>query len=59
MLMEAGSERCYIAGFEDGGRGPQPLKARKDKETDLDFVPGRPVSDCRLKELEDNRCTLF
>ena len=22
MLMEAGSERCSIAGFEDGGKGP-------------------------------------
>lgn len=33
--MEAGSERCYFAGFEDGGRGLQakecgrPLEAGK------------------------------
>lgn len=37
--MKAGSERCYLSGSEDGGRGPQLLKARKGKETDLDSVP--------------------
>lgn len=41
MIMQAGTERCYLAGSEDGGRGPQLLKARKDKETDLAFVPVR------------------
>ena len=36
--LESGPERCYLAGFEDGGRGPrgrgrvQPLEAGKGKE---------------------------
>lgn len=41
MIVKAGSERCYLAGSEDRGRGPQLLKARKGKETDLDFVSVR------------------
>ena len=41
MIMEAGSERCCVAGFEDGKRKPQikecrwSVRAGKDKETML------------------------
>lgn len=45
--MEEESDRCTFPGFEDGGRGHEPLETRKGKETDSPLSLQKGLQPCQ------------